>query len=144
MKELVLSIMGFVLLLTIFCTVILTSSWADKSADKQIVCPSSAINESEPEGATMQGPINYFSESGKEPEPDATRSDRTGNNADKPEPAFASPHYRINYHRSDPNDLKDPDERKDPITRKNSIARKGSDARKNDSEDAADAADVVE
>jgi hypothetical protein len=140
MKELVLSIMGFVLLLTIFCTVILTSSWADKGADKQIVCTSSAINESEPESATMQGPINHFSENGKEPEPDTTTtcSDHTGNDADEPEPAFASPHYRINYHRSDPNDFKDPDDRKDSITRKNSFARKGSDARKNDSEDAAD------
>jgi hypothetical protein len=132
MKELVLSIIGFVLLLTIFCTVILTSSWADKGADKQIVYPNSAINESESDSASMQGPINHFSENGKEPEPDTTCSDRTGNDTDELEVAFASPHYRINYHRVDPNDLKD------PYAQKDSYSRKGSDVRKNDSEDAAD------
>ncbi|MBN2593349.1 MAG: hypothetical protein JXA81_07575 [Sedimentisphaerales bacterium] len=138
MKELVLGIMGFVLLLTIFCTVVLTSSWADKDADKQIVCTSSAVNESEPGSASMQGPINHFSDIRKESEPDATFSGRTCNNADEPEPAFASPHYRINYHRVDPNDLKDPDALKDSLARKNSFARNGSVTRKNDYEDADD------
>jgi hypothetical protein len=137
MKELVLSIMGFVLLLAVFCIVILTSSWTDERADEHIGYSCSAIKESKPDSAT-QGPINHFSEISKESEPDATFSDHTYSNADKLEPAFASPHYRINYHRSDPNDFKDSDNRKDSLDRKNSFARKGSDARKNDSEDAAD------
>jgi len=139
MKELVLSIMGFVLLLTVFCIVILTSSWTDERANEQICYPCSVIKESEPDSAP-QGPINHFSDSDirKKSEPEATFSGRTYNNADGPEPAFASPHYRINYHRTDPNDLKDPDAREDSFARKNSFARKDSDARKNDSEDAAD------
>lgn len=119
-KELVLSVMAFVLLLTVFCIVALTASWTDKGADDQVGYLSSGINESVPKSASTRNPINHFSENGKEPVPDATCSSRTDNDADVLEMAIACPNYRVNYHRKDPNDLGGPD------------------ACKNDSEDADD------
>jgi hypothetical protein len=140
MKELIISIVGFVLLLTVFCIVVLTSNFTDKGVDKQICCSGSTINESESYSASIQGPINHIRENGKksEPKPDATRSNPTEKDADGIEPAFASPHYRINYHRTDPNDIKSPDTHRDSDAGKDSFARKNSDAGKNDSEGAAD------
>lgn len=132
MKEPVLRIVVFVLLLAVFCIVALTASWTDKGADDQVAYPSSGINESGADSTSTQSPINHFSENGKEPGPNATYSGRTANDADVLELATASTHYRVNYHRKDPNDLKYPDVHKD------SDARMDSDASKNDREDAAD------
>ena len=125
-KELVLSVMAFALLLTVFCIVALTASWTDKGTDDQVGYQSSGINESVPKSASTRNPINHFSENGKEPGPDATCSSRTDNDADVLELAIACPNYRVNYHRKDPNDLGGPD------------AREDSDSYKNDSEDADD------
>ena len=132
MKELVLSIVAFILLLTVFCIVALTASWTDKGPDDQVGYPSSDINESGADSTSTRSPINQFSENDKEPEPDATSSGRTGNDADGFELAPASKHYRVNYHRNDPNDLKNPDPQKD------SDARMDYKASKNNREDAAD------
>jgi len=130
-----LSIVAFVLLVTVFCIAALTASWTDKGPDDQVGYPSSGINESRADSTSTRSPINHFSENGKEPEPtepDATYSDRAGNDADGLELATVSKHYRVNYHRKDPNDLKDPD------VHKYSDALMDSDASKNDREDAAD------
>ena len=122
-------IVVFVSLLVMFCIVALTASWTDKGLDEQIDYSGRGINESGIESVSTQSTNNQFDEN--KSGPDTAYNNRPGD-TDEPELATAFAHYRVNYHRSDPNDLKG------PYNRNDYEARNDYDTSENDSEDADD------
>jgi hypothetical protein len=119
MKELVLSILAFILLVTVFSIVALTASWTDNSADNHVSYLSDDSNESESNSASIRNRINYLSDNAEVPEPKnafiAASISRPGNdpNEPEPEPEAASTGHRMKYLRVDSNDGKDSEADKD-------------------------------
>jgi len=119
MKELVLSILAFILLVTVFSIVALTASWTDNSADNQVSYLSDDSNESKPNGASVRNRINYLSDNAEVPEPKnaftAASISRPGNDPNEPEsePEAGSTSHRVKYPRVDSNDGKGSEADKD-------------------------------
>jgi len=119
MKELVLSILAFILLVTVFSIVALTASWTDNSADNQVSYLSDDSNESKPNSASVRNRINYLSDNAEVPEPKnaftAASISRPGNDPNEPEsePEAGSTSHRVKYPRVDSNDGKGSEADKD-------------------------------
>ena len=113
MKESSLSIMAFILLLTVFSIVALTAGLTDNSSDNRVSCLSENLNESKSNNGPIQNQINYFRDNAQEPEPEnafiAASLSRPGNNPDEAEPEDASTGHRVKHPIVDYNDGKDPD-----------------------------------
>ena len=119
MKEFVLSILAFILLVTVFSIVALTASWTDNSADNQVSYLSDDSNESKPNSASVRNRINYLSDNAEVPEPKnaftAASISRPGNDPNEPEsePEAGSTSHRVKYPRVDSNDGKGSEADKD-------------------------------
>ncbi len=117
MKEFVLSILAFILLVTVFSIVALTASWTDNSADNQVSYLSDDSNESKPNGASVRNRINYLSDNAEVPEPKnaftAASISRPGNDPNESEPEAGSTSHRVKYPRVDSNDGKGSEADKD-------------------------------
>jgi len=119
MKELVLSILAFILLVTVFSIVALTASWTDNSADNQVSYLSDDSNESKPNGASVRNRIKYLSDNAEVPEPKnaftAASISRPGNDPNEPEsePEAGSTSHQVKYPRVDSNDGKGSEADKD-------------------------------
>jgi len=112
MKESVLSILAFILLVTVFSIVALTASWTDNSADNQVSYLSDDSNESKPNSVSVRERINYLSNNTELTEPKnafiAASASRPGNDPNEPEsePEAGSTSHRVKYLRVDSNDGK--------------------------------------
>lgn len=124
MKEFVVSILAFILLVTVFSIVALTASWTDNSADNQVSYLSDDSNESKPNSASpnsasVRNRINYLSDNAEVPEPKnafTTASiSRPGNDPNEPEsePEAGSTSHRVKHPRVDYNDGKGSEAEKD-------------------------------
>ena len=117
MKESTLSIMAFILLVTVFSIVALTASLTDNTTDNQVHYLSEDSNECKSNGGSIRNRINYLSDNAEEPEPKtaftAASLSRPGNDPNEQEPEAASTGHRVKYPRVDYNDGKDPDSEAD-------------------------------
>ena len=117
MKESVLSILAFILLVTVFSIVALTASWTDNSADKQVSSLSDDSNESKPNGASIRNRINYLSNNTEVPEPKdafiAASISYPGNDPNEPEPEAGSTSHQVKHPRVDSNDGKGSEAKQD-------------------------------
>ena len=121
MKEFVLSILAFILLVTVFSIVALTASWTDNSADNQVSYLSEDSNESKPNGGSIRNRINYLSDNTEVPESKnafaAASISRPGEDPNEPEPESepeaGSTSHRVKYPRVDSNDGKGSEADKD-------------------------------
>ncbi len=113
------SILAFILLVTVFSIVALTASWTDNSADNQVSYLSDDSNESKPNSASVRNRINYLSDNAEVPEPKnaftTTSISRPGNDPNEPEsePEAGSTSHRVKYPRVDSNDGKGSEAKQD-------------------------------
>lgn len=113
MKESTLSIMAFILLVTVFSIVALTAILTDNSSDNQVSCLSENSNESKSNNGPIRNQNNYLSDNTEEAQPKnafiAASLSRPGNDPNEPEPKDASTGHRVKHPIVDYNDGKDPD-----------------------------------
>ena len=113
MKESTLSVMAFILLVTVFSIVALTASLTDNTSDNQVSCLRENSNESKSNNGLIRNQNNYLSDNTEEPQPKnafiAASLSHPGNDPNEQEPEAASTGHRVKYPRVDYNDGKDPD-----------------------------------
>jgi len=117
MKESTLSIMAFILLVTVFSIVALTASLTDNSADNQVSYLSDDSNESKSNVASIRNRISYTSDNAEVAEPEnafiAASLSRPGDDPNEAEPEAASTGHRVKYPPVDYNDGKGSEADKD-------------------------------
>ena len=117
MKESTLSIMAFILLVTVFSIVALTASLTDNSSDNQVSYSSDDSNESKSNVASIRNRISYTSDNAEVAEPEnafiAASLSRPGDDPNEAEPEAASTGHRVKYPPVDYNDGKGSEANKD-------------------------------
>jgi cytoskeletal protein RodZ len=117
MKESTLSIMAFILLVTVFSIVALTASLTDNSADNQVSSLSQNSNESKSDNGPIRNQSNYLSNNAEESEPQnafmSAPVSRSGDDPNEPGAEAASTGHRVKYPRVDYNDGKGAEADKD-------------------------------